>query len=194
MVAATAAASEMQELRDYLGSLFIESSGIEGLKLLSLSREYVIQTLVAFLRSDSFFNDDPGTPALAWLYKRAMELNGVQQRNALRQLGDTALFVSGFFNDHVERSPVGTGYYIDMGGAAYQRLSAMARSEVFWELSQKFPSIVEVLIHMAGQTSLGSNQGLDRLYERYGRNPNSKLLLDALLRQYAVPVFSIGDS
>src|SRR3990167_5777230 len=118
----------MHPLREYLSGLLDESLRREQLQLLSISREYLIGMLINFSLSDSLFvQDDPGSPMLVGLYQRAVESQGSQRTIAFRHLGDTALFISGFFNDHVEQSVTGTGYYIGMGTSAYGRASSLSR-------------------------------------------------------------------
>jgi hypothetical protein len=66
----------------------------------------------------------------------------------LKEVGDTALFVSGFFPDTFD-SP---DYYMAMGSSAYSELSnRFARSvlhEIYGELAAQFPSFVDLLQDM----------------------------------------------
>ncbi len=66
----------------------------------------------------------------------------------LKEVGDTALFVSGFFPDSFD-SP---DYYIALGSSAYSELSSrFARSvlhEIYDELASQFPSFVDLLQDM----------------------------------------------
>ena len=71
----------------------------------------------------------------------------------LRDVGDTSLYVSGFFAESLQRKLVDVDYYIQMGGAAYgswRAASAATRNsavfgEVYDELGAKFPRFVDVL-------------------------------------------------
>ena len=80
--------------------------------------------------------------------------NDALTRNlVLQRVGDTSLFVAGFFGDGFARKLVDVDYYIDMGGAAYGWLSENVRgtvrgrafSGVFAELARKFRDFVDVL-------------------------------------------------
>ena len=68
---------------------------------------------------------------------------------ALKEVGDTSLYLTGFFADSLRRKLVGVDYYMDLGRAAYHelsvRLQASSVAEVYDELSGKFPRFVEVL-------------------------------------------------
>ena len=94
--------------------------------------------------------DDRGTPALAWLYRRAREVAPSERFEAYRTIGDVALTVSGLFQPHVarERATVGVDYYIRMGSAGYETASTLAGPSgfrpVLAELALKFERLVEV--------------------------------------------------
>lgn len=93
------------------------------------------------------------------------------EREGLRRLGDTSLFVAGFFGDSLARSPVDAGYYVGMGERAYQALAASpgpaGAAETFGEMSARFEVFVDVLAEIAEMQELRSNRGLLRLYERF---------------------------
>ena len=70
----------------------------------------------------------------------------------MRALGDSALCVSGFFADSLNRKIVDVDYYINMGGGACTALSprssnrrdvAEVFSELYAELAHKFPALVD---------------------------------------------------
>ena len=44
---------------------------------------------------------------------------------------------------------------------------------------------------MSDQTTLKGHQSLDRLFERYMKNPTSKILIDRLVREKAIPIFDV---
>ncbi|HJZ87214.1 MAG TPA: hypothetical protein VKN99_18700 [Polyangia bacterium] len=106
----------------------------------------------------------------------------------LREVGDTSLFVSGFFPDRLNRSLVDVDYYIGMGEVAYGYLSRMVRGrpgeawrDVFLELSDKFARFVEVLSEISQDSVTGSPVCVLRLYEKYLKTGSSAAL--AKLRQ-----------
>ena len=139
--------------------------------------------------------EDPGTPALVWLYQEAREAAPSQRFDAYRHLGDVALMVAGFFAPHVERarSLVGVDYYVDMGRTAYDVAAHAAASSGFsrllHQLADKFAHLVEVLSRVAEQTTLPVNRDLASLYARLVKNPGSARLTERMLVQGAFPVF-----
>lgn len=131
---------------------------------------YLVNLLAGFLEKERLFVEQPdGTVTaepLALILLRAVEADRRERAARLRRLGDTALFVSGFFGDSLARSLVDVGYYISMGERAY---GALARGEgpPFGELAGRFPEFVDVFAEIAELADLRSNRGLVKLYERF---------------------------
>ena len=140
--------------------------------------------------------DESGTPALAWLYRRARECAPSERFDAYRTLGDIALIVSGLFQPHVARprSAVGVEYYVRMGSGAYETAAHLSADSGFGpildELARKFARLVEVLTRVAEHTTLPVADDLAALYARFQRNPESRVLLERLTRAGAAPVWS----
>lgn len=67
----------------------------------------------------------------------------------LKQVGDTSLYLAGFFAESLDRKVVGVDYYVDLGRTAYRelgrRLSTSTVGEVYDELGSRFPAFVDVL-------------------------------------------------
>jgi hypothetical protein len=80
---------------------------------------------------------------------------------ALKEIGDTTLYVSGFFAESFSRQLIDVDYYIGMGGAAYSELASRLKSssvaEVYAELSANFPRFVDVLHCVRSQIHLASD-------------------------------------
>jgi hypothetical protein len=171
--------------------VFREESAVEYFKALvdaalahqqiragELTSFYVVQLLTTFLQRPADDDDEP----LALKLTRALEAEGAQQRNSLKQIGDVSLFVSGFFSDSLRRKLVDVDYYAAIGGCAYSALSRYetdALSPAFAELSQKFVDFVDVLSEVSERTSCASNSDLLRLYEKWlktGSRHSGKLL------------------
>ena len=64
-----------------------------------------------------------------------------------KHVGDTALFLSGLFMEHLERRAVSTDYYMSLGRVAYHQLAALAPSDaatpadVFAEIAGALPRL-----------------------------------------------------
>jgi len=94
----------------------------------------------------------------------------------LKQVGDTSLYVAGFFAESLTRSLVDVDYYVGIGQSAYSQLarslgaarSQRSISEVYEELAAKFPRFVDVLATVRKRVAilqLGQAPDIGRLYE-----------------------------
>jgi hypothetical protein len=134
----------------------------------------------------------PGDEPLALLYKRALEASLGDRMRILKELGDVALYVSGFFVEFIERSLVDLDYYISMGGNAYRDVSGlMGRhrggdhlAALYGQLARRFTVLVNLLNEVADRArdrDLGDRDVL-RLYERWLLTRSERLrqqLIDA---------------
>jgi hypothetical protein len=185
-------AASVQEFFRELLALAIEN---QRANLQQATELYLANLLAGFLQAEALLvREEDGTlhrKPLALLFKEALEAEEAAARaRLLRRLGDTSLFVSGMFSDSLSRSLVDVGYYIEMGGRAYDALGEVAarngREPSLWnELSEKFSQLVEVLNEVSERTMAASNAGLLRLYEKWIRTGNVRLA--TLLRQQGVP-------
>lgn len=152
----------------------------------SATVHYVVELLTVFTRTEELFEkSSEGTTLkpLAAIYTDALQAPSPGCRHeALRRLGDTALFISGIFADSLNRKLVDVDYYIAMGGNAYGHLSETtparqrdsALSEIFAELAAKFPDFVDVLGELSDSTQLSSGRDILRLYEIWLRTGSQR--------------------
>lgn len=137
---------------------------------------YLSQLLVEHARA----GERPAAPGtLTELYARAQEEPPSRAPLAWRELGDQALYVSGFFRQSLSRKLVSLEYYRQMGAAAYRRLARLwrpARSEgvglddVYNELSEEFTAASDVLHEVredAVDPEVASDVDILRLYESW---------------------------
>jgi hypothetical protein len=135
----------------------------------SLTSFYVVNLLAGFAHGGAARADEE---PLGVRLVRALQAGGSDQRDGLRRVGDTSLFVSGFFSDSLARGLVDLDYYINLGERAYGSLARQGDvtfRDVFDELSSKFPTMVDVLAEVSERSALTSNSDLLRLYERWLR-------------------------
>ncbi len=89
---------------------------------------------------------------------------------ALKEVGDTTLYMSGFFAESLRRGMVAADYYIGLGEAAYRelavRLSGSSIRSVYEELSAKFPSFVDVLAEVS-RTFQFAGADVVKMYEHW---------------------------
>lgn len=91
----------------------------------------------------------------------------------LKHVGDTSLYVAGYFAESLTRSLVDADYYIGIGQNAYAQLSrslgrAGSMSEVYAELAERFPKFVDVLASVRKRiqiNELNATTDVTKLYE-----------------------------
>jgi len=93
----------------------------------------------------------------------------------LKEVGDTSLYVAGFFAESLTRSLVDVDYYVGIGQNAYSQLArsfgsggGRSLSEVYEELAEKFPKFVDVLAAVRKRISIAemnATTDISRLYE-----------------------------
>lgn len=103
--------------------------------------------------------------------KLATAEHPAERVKALKQVGDTSLYVAGFFSESLGRKWVDPVYYMGLGEAAYRelscRLSASAGCrEVYEELAARFPCFVDVLADIRAKVSFVGNDVV-ALYEQW---------------------------
>jgi hypothetical protein len=158
---------------------------------------YLVNLLSASVHGD-LPPSEPGfdeTP-LAVLYVRAVQASRGERTRLLRMMGDTALFVSGFFADSLSRGLVDLGYYKTMGGQAYARLSREESalgvgSDVFSELSGRFCEFADVLAEVSETSHLSTNTSVLRLYERWVQTGSRRAAV--LLAERGIAPLPPGD-
>lgn len=91
----------------------------------------------------------------------------------LKEVGDTSLYVAGFFAESLSRSLVDVDYYVGLGQQAYTQLArslGKQRSigEVYEELAANFPQFVDVLAAVRKRVQIAemnATSDVTRLYE-----------------------------
>ena len=155
-----------------------------GVELPDLTEYYLVQLLCDFSRQDG-----PQTKArrepLALMYSRALELEDSARLHLLKEMGDVALYTSGFFTDSIERELVDIDYYIAMGGNAYQSLSCHLQAsrrgrsvaQMYAQMASGFTQLVDVLGQVAAKSQARNPCDTDllKLYDRWTRTGSERL-------------------
>jgi hypothetical protein len=137
---------------------------------------YVVQLLAAYAAQPI------ETTPLALRMLAATEAPLPERRRHLRDIGDTSLYVSGFWSDSLDGRAVDVDYYIDMGGSAYGELARGGwgwtrdpYGEVFGELAVNFVRFVGALALISRRVALPPNSDRDilRLYRRWQRTKSA---------------------
>jgi hypothetical protein len=143
----------------------------QGLEPGTLVEHYVVQLLAAYAAQG--IPDGP----LALKLAAAVDAAPRERRRSLREIGDTSLYLSGFWADSLADKLVDVDYYIELGGSAYGELARGGPGwtgdpfgAVFGELAANFVRFVEVLAVVSRRTAHpASNEDVLRLYRRWQR-------------------------
>jgi hypothetical protein len=161
--------------REWFKEAVTEVLSVRGLAVREETEFYLVDLLTSFVPSERLFVEQPDgsvqDEALALILLRAMAAERRERAAQLKRLGDTSLFVSGFFGDSLSRSAVDAGYYRSMGERAYGALAEAERSAtlagLYGELSRRFEAFADCFAEIAELSDLESNRGLVRLFERW---------------------------
>src|SRR5215831_11252225 len=83
--------------------------------------EFYLVNLLAEFTKATRVDEEPLAIKMAQLTQATPDVKA----KGLKEIGDTSLYVSGFFGDSLARRLVDAGYYIAIGGAAYSQLAAI---------------------------------------------------------------------
>lgn len=148
---------------------------------------YVVNLLCDFITPQKFEDESGttqdvlGTP-LAFMLQRAFESESEEQKlNLLKKLGDTSLYVAGYFQDYFNRKTFDIGYYIDVGSQAYELASRINRpranlkSEVFANLSENFPQFVDLFAEISEDICPQDHKDVLAVYDRWVHSQSDRL-------------------
>lgn len=175
---------EGASLHEFFRELVGEARARQRLEVDDWTESYLVNLLSEFVdpgriwvrAPDGSLQQEP----LALILARALEAEGPEERAAaLRRIGDTSLWVTGFFSDSLEPRVVDARYYMSMGHLAYSSLARMKRRQpvggLYEELAAKFSALVDLLNDVSERVALTSQQGVLRLYERFLRTGSARL-------------------
>jgi hypothetical protein len=183
--------------QEYFREVVSDALAQRQLRIREVTEFYLVNLLSEHLQREHLYATVPdgeaGGEPLAFILKRALEGDRGERWRSLKRLGDTSLFVSGFFGDSLARSLVDVDYYIAMGERAYDALAEEPRGpigaqELFGELAERFPQFVDLFSEIAELSQLRSNRGLLRLYERFLMTGSQRVA--ERLRERGVALFS----
>lgn len=180
----------LETIESYFAQIVQDALSAQTVLITGEAQVYIVHMLCEFALTDRLYerNRDSGhleREALALLLARADQAPTEDRVQLLRRLGDSSLFISGFFSESLARSPVDVNYYISLGGGAYGTLSDLLRirrrpgpyPELYAELSQKFRPLVDVLGLVADRSSAfgATNETILRLYDLWQRTGSRRV-------------------
>jgi hypothetical protein len=165
----TVAVHPAQSVTEFFRDALTEALRGQSVAVSELCEFYLVNLLAEF--SHGSIDEEPLGLKLA---HACCDEPGERPRR-LREVGDTSLYLSGFFGESLARHSLPLDYYIWMGGSAYASLSGLLRMSrkgvhmgaMYDELADKFRCLVDVLGEVSEKSALGTSRGVLRLFERW---------------------------
>jgi hypothetical protein len=150
-------------LSEFFREVLTEALDSEGVRTSEHTECYLVGLLGDYAHTQ--ITDEPLSLKLA-------ETTSGERVQALKEVGDTSLYVTGFFAESLGRGLVAADYYISLGESAYRelshRLSSSSVAEVYDELAAKFPLFVDVLASVRSQVAFAGSD-VASLYAEWQR-------------------------
>jgi hypothetical protein len=162
----------------------------QGLTMSQPTARYLAQVLAKFADTKNYLVENPNEPeagrssfpTLAIMWMESLQTPPAEQFFRLQQLGDIALFTTGFFAERLDRKLIDQDYYRAMGEQAYERAGKIRESlaseralNVFFELASSFTNYVEIFAELSDQSMMMSDREVLKLYEKWLRTKNFRI-------------------
>lgn len=175
----------------FFNSLVKESLSKTGVQVSLPVQNYLSELLQFYIFSDHLFSelDSSGKKrvnTLAELYLNSCSSYTSLKTN-LKKMGDTSLYISGFFRESLKKKLISVDYYISMGRQAYQSLSGLQNEELFEELSYRFSDLVFVLFQIRKKNQNDKYNDLLALLDQYMDTGSSQTARDLINQGINIP-------
>ena len=164
-------------IRDYFRESLAQAMRRSTIRVSETAQVYLVNLLSEFCRAEAAFagTDAGEKPVMADLLLRAHDAEPQEAVRIYKHMGDSSLYLSGFFGESVEAAAVGVDYYVSIGEGAYANVAGLMRptaassSALFAELSDRFRALVDLLTVMSLADAGADNQKLLGVLQRYHR-------------------------
>lgn len=147
---------------------------------------YLLSILLIGLREDPHFD---ATTTI----KRYEAIFGGRGPESFRDIGDSALIITGIWWQSLAKKLVNIDFYVELGRMSYQREAERQKSltQLFEELSENFDKSVNILMEATRCISEASmtNRDIMRIYEVWLETHNT--FLEEKLRSYGISPVNI---
>lgn len=173
-------------MREYFREALRGARNKTGVALSEHAEVYLVGLLDEFARAEKVFagTERGERPAMATLLSRAQDATPGEAVRIYKHMGDSSLYLTGFFAESVEREVVSRDYYVQMGGGAYgsvaslMRTTAATSSALFAELSDRFEELVALLaeVSLLGHEPDPQHPNVVELLDAYRRTGRAEIL------------------
>lgn len=181
--------------RGFFEEVVSEALDRKKIKIQPVVSNYLVDLLKRYLITENLFDSEDGSgrkrrSTLAEMFLKSSHLSPAQRVETLKRLGDTSLYISGFFAPSLQRKVVDVSYYVDMGMSAYGTLAEMVREDtfaaVYSEMERKFTEFVDAFSFISLQTMSRQPADLMTLFSLY-LETGSEWAHQEILKQGVVP-------
>lgn len=161
-------AFKSEDLQLFFYEAIAEASSRLHLKIEQWTEFYLVNLLIRQVNQPA----DYSTPIVLQLGQALESKDSHERFMRLRRAGDAALFLTGFFAEHVSRKGITRHYVVQLGERAYQSaapLSPDGLTHVYLNLSDGFNDYVRILDEVRELTDLKTPQDIVRLYDRWSK-------------------------
>ncbi len=176
---------------DFFNTLIGESSSKTGIEISLPVRHYLSGLLRFYIFSDHLFSINPSgkkhIDTLAELYLTGKKSHRSWKIN-LKKMGDTSLYISGFFRESLKKKMISLEYYMDMGRQAYHNLSGFQDEKLFGELAFRFSDLTRLLFHIRKEHSTSKYKDLLCLLDQYMETGSDDMAKDLIRQGFNIPL------
>ncbi len=148
---------------------------------------YVVNLLCEFIAPSKLATTsgelDAFETPLAIMVKEALEAPPSHRARIYKYLGDSSLYVAGFFQDYFNRKAYDLNYYISLGSSAYTNVANIMRerhseghfSNMYEDLADRFGDLVEVVAEVSETPGAAKPLDILAVYDRWTRKNSDRL-------------------
>ncbi len=151
-------------------NLVSEAEAAAHCQLDETMESYLVFTLMRFCQRPELTHS-----IMALEFLDGLQQNGLKQHDALRDIGDKCLLVSGLFPHTARRRLVNISYFIDIGRSAYQHLHERAHS-IYGQLALEFVPMMDVLHALRSLDANSEQLNLLESYQLWEKNDSQYAL------------------
>ncbi|SMC25391.1 hypothetical protein SAMN02746041_02313 [Desulfacinum hydrothermale DSM 13146] len=180
---------ETRSLPEYFKEAVEETAAQLEVDISELARFYLVDLLSRYTQAKALLEPEWGDrdKGFGQVLLESQGTSSEKRARILRGIGDTTLFLSGFFSDSFQRSLVDIDYYATIGRTAYKNLESLLALRivdwglegVFEELSERFLQVVDMFAEISEAAGTQRSGDILRIYERWlrTRSPRDRRLL-----------------
>ena len=165
---------ETVSISEFFREQLLEALEDQRVKTSDMATGYLLSLLEELADPSKTRMPDLKHRTLVELMNEALEVEGGEQAQRWRNMGDAVLVATGIYRGDILRRGMDINYYFLMGTSAYRRAAALHKmtggrplAELCNELGIKLPRLSDVFEQVMATVSLHGDQGLLLLLDRW---------------------------